>query len=188
MSKIYFCDWAVVQLQSIGRSVRAARLEISSSTNQSLCGQRLRATCTVAELQPPSLRSKTPLQMRERRGSDTSAYQGELTGRERWTGACKGGRKNLKKRENLTTPTDIKLRKTLKMYRESTQCGRDTRSWWPGATGRFHFVINERLRQNFLYCTVRNIKIWEIWIIYILGLSLHLLDPLKRPHLCAEKL
>lgn len=71
---------------------------------------------------------------------------------------------------------------------ESTQCGRDTRSWWPGATGWFHFVINERLRQNFLYCTVRNIKIWEIWIIYILGLSLHLLDPLKRPHLCAEKL
>lgn len=97
MSKIYFCDWAVVQLQSIGRSVRAARLEISSSTNQSLCGQRLRATCTAAELQPPSLRSKTPLQMRERRGSDTSAYQGELTGRERWTGACKGGRKPLKR-------------------------------------------------------------------------------------------
>lgn len=114
MSKIYFCDWAVVQLQSIGRSVRAARLEISSSTNQSLCGQRLRATCTAAELQPPSLRSKTPLQMRERRGSDTSAYQGELTGRERWTGACKGGRKTLKKRENLTTPTDIKLRKHSK--------------------------------------------------------------------------
>lgn len=117
MSKIYFCDWAVVQLQSIGRSVRAARLEISSSTNQSLCGQRLRATCTAAELQPPSLRSKTPLQMRERRGSDTNAYQGELTGWERWTGACKGGRKTLKKRENLTTPTDIKLRKTLQTYR-----------------------------------------------------------------------
>lgn len=52
--------------------------------------------------------------MRERRGSDTSAYQGELTGRERWTGACKGGRKTLKKRENLTTPTDIKLRKHSK--------------------------------------------------------------------------
>lgn len=187
MSKIYFCDWAVVQLQSIGRSVRAARLEISSSTNQSLCGQRLRATCTAAELQPPSLRSKTPLQMRERRGSDTSAYQGELTGRERWTGACKGGRKPLKRERTWPLRLISNLGKHSKRT-ESTQCGRDTRSWRPGATGWFHFVINERLRQNFLYCTVRNIKIWEIWIIYILGLSLHLLDPLKRPHLCAEKL
>lgn len=109
-----------------------------------------------------------------------------LSGRERRTGASKGGRKTLKKRENLTTATDIKIRKTLQTYRESTQCGRHTGSWRPGAAGWFHFVIKERLRQNFLYCTVRNIKIWDIWIIYILGLSLHLLDPLKRPHLCDE--
>ena len=97
------CDWAVVQLQSIGRSESCCSegwkypgVEISASlcsVCESLCGQRLRATCTAAELQPPSLRSKTPLQMKERRGSDTSAYQAELTGRGRWTGACKGGRK-----------------------------------------------------------------------------------------------